>query len=113
MNLLQKIKRDLKNEFKASIAFIKESAAVVKKKAKEASIEEKRRYALIDLKTKVQEQMTVIGGRVYDLSLKNINPLRDKKVQVLLNKIKKLEQRISKLEKQSAVPIRKLSKNKL
>jgi hypothetical protein len=110
MNLLEKIKRDLRKELKASIAFIKESTAVMKKKMKEASREEKRHYELIDLKARVQEQMTGLGGRVYDLSSKNVNPVRDGKVRAFLDRIKKLELRISKLEKQPKVSSKKVSK---
>ena len=101
MNLWDKIKRDLQKELKAGIAFIKEGTAVIKKKAKEFTKEEARRYKIIELKTKVQEQMAGLGGRIYDLGLKDKNPLQDKKVIASFYRIKKLEIQITKLEKQS------------
>jgi hypothetical protein len=112
MNLLNKIKRDLQKELKASIAFIKEGTAVIRKKAKEMTKEELRRYKIIELKTKVKEQMAGLGGRIYDLGLNYKNPMQDKKVIALFNRIKKLEMQTTKLEKQSKTSVKKVSKKR-
>jgi hypothetical protein len=52
--------------------------------------------------------MAGLGGRVYDLSLKKDNPMKDKKVISLLSQIRRLETQISKLEKKEKTPSKKV-----
>jgi hypothetical protein len=107
MSFWENIAKDLQKEFKAGMAFLKESTSVMKKKAKKASKEMQRHFKLLELKTKVQEQMAGLGGRIYELSTKSVNPMKDKKVVSFINRVRKLESQIGKLEKQSKASVKK------
>ncbi len=98
MNLWEKVKEDLQKGLEEGITFVKEGASVVKKKAEELTEEGKRRYRLYELKTRVQQEISELGGRVYELSGKGRNPMLDSKVKAIKTRIKKLEQEIIKLE---------------
>ncbi|MEW6738596.1 MAG: hypothetical protein AB1325_01670 [Nitrospirota bacterium] len=90
---------------------VKEGAAVVKEKAEELTEEGKRRYKIFELKRKVHEWMTELGGKVYGLSSKTENPMRDTTVKLIINRVKKLEAQITKLEgKPKAVAKKKTKK---
>lgn len=103
MNFWTKIKKDLQKGYDEGIAFVKEGAAVVLKKAEELTEEGKKRYVLYELKSKVQKEIAELGGQVYDLSTKMRNPLLDGKVKDLIARIRRLEADISKHEgRQSA-----------
>lgn len=98
MTFWEKVKRDLQKGIKEGIAIVKESAAVVREKAEELTEEGKRRYKIFELKTKVQKEISELGGRVYDLSSKTKNPILDRKVKTIVARIKKFETQITKLE---------------
>ena len=98
MDFWESVKKDLQKGLKEGLDFLKEGAAVVKVKAEELTDEGKKRYKVYELKAKVQSKVEGLGGRVYDLSSKNKNPMQDKKVKVIITCIKKLEARIAKLE---------------
>lgn len=108
MSFWQKVQKDLEKEIKAGLAFFREGTAVMKKKAKEVSSEGKRHIRMLELKTKVQDLMAGLGGRVYDLSLKKEDAMKDKKVISLLSQIRRLETQISKLEKNEKTPSKKV-----
>ena len=98
MNLWGKVKGDLQKGLEEGITYVREGASVVMKKAEELTEEGKKRYRLYDLKTKVQREITELGGRVYELSAKVGNPMLDSKVKAIKARIKKLEAEIMKLE---------------
>ena len=98
MTFWEKVKRDLQKGLKEGIAIVKESAAVVRGKAEELTEEGKKRYKIYELKTKVQKEISELGGRVYDLSSKIKNPMLDRKVKTIVARIKKIETQITKLE---------------
>jgi hypothetical protein len=98
MDFWESVKKDLQKGLKEGFDFLKEGAAVVKVKAEELTDEGKKRYKIYELKAKVQSEIADLGGRVYDLSSKNKNPMKDKKVMAIMNCIKKFEARIAKLE---------------
>jgi vacuolar-type H+-ATPase subunit I/STV1 len=52
----------------------------------------------IELKSKVRNWMADLGGRVYELSERIENPMKDMKVEMMLSRIKKLESQIRQLE---------------
>jgi hypothetical protein len=63
-----------------------------------------------EIRQKIQVDLTELGGRVYDLSSdKRKNPLRDEKVIKIIEKIRKAEERIAKLEGKSTGRPRKKS----
>ncbi|MBF0506670.1 MAG: hypothetical protein HQL09_07530 [Nitrospirae bacterium] len=102
MNFWEKVKRDLQKGVDGGIAFVKEGASVVMKKAEELTDEGKKRYILYELQSKVQKQIAELGGQVYDLSAKTRNPMLDSKVKDIVARIRRLESEILKLEGKQA-----------
>ena len=98
MNFWEKVEKDLQKEIKAGIAFLKESTAVIRKKAEEVSEEGKRRQVIFQLKTNVRHEFAELGGRVYDLITTQDFPVKDKRVKAIAARIKKLETQLTKLE---------------
>jgi hypothetical protein len=98
MDFWESVKKDLQKGLKEGLDFLKEGATVVKVKAEELTDEGKKRYKVYELKAKVQSKVESLGGRVYDLSSKNKNPMQDKKVKTIIACIKRFEARIVKLE---------------
>ena len=115
-SLFDKIKKDVKKGIEEGITVIKEGASVVSEKMGELTAEGKRQYRVYDLKAKIQGQMTVLGGRVYDVLGSKKSPSADSKVKEVFVKIKKLEEQLSKLEgggnKKAAAPIKPATKAK-
>jgi hypothetical protein len=93
--LFDKIKKDVKKGIEEGIAAVKEGAGVV---MGELTTEGKRQYKMFDLKSKIQAQMTVLGGRAYDVLDGKKNPATDGTVKAVFVKIKKLEAQLCKLE---------------
>jgi len=108
MNFWGKIKKDLQKEIKEGVAMVKEGAAVVRKKAEELTEEGKRQYKIFELKRKVHEWITELGGKVYELSSKAKNPMSDTTVRLMVGRIKKLEAQIAKLEGKAKAPVKKI-----
>ena len=97
--LFDKIKKDVKKGIEEGIAVVKEGASVVSGKMGEFTAEGKRQYKMYDLKAKIQSQMTVLGGRVYDVLDSKKSPTADSKVKTVYVKIKNLEEQLGKLER--------------
>jgi hypothetical protein len=98
MDFWEKVKRDVQKGIREGLVFVREGVAVVKEKAEELTEEGKRRIRIFELKTKVQKEMSDLGGRVYSLDSQNKNPMMDKKVKTSIGKIRKLETQIAKFE---------------
>ncbi len=96
--LFDKIKKDVKKGIEEGIAVVKEGANVVSEKMGELTAEGKRQYKMFDLKAKIHSQMTVLGGRAYDVLDCKKSPAADDKVKAVFVKIKKLEEQLRKLE---------------
>jgi hypothetical protein len=112
MNFWSKIKKDLQKGYDEGLAFVKEGAAVVMKKAEELTEEGKKRYVLYELKAKVQKEIADLGGHVYDLSAKIKNPMLDGKVKDIIARIRKLETEIQKHEGKQSAAARKTAAKK-
>lgn len=95
MAFWENVKRDVKKGFK-------EGLAVIKIKAEQLTTEGKRQFSLFDLKNKVHKEMADLGGEVYGLSAKVENPLKEDKIKKRLDRIRKLEDQITSLEKKKA-----------
>lgn len=98
MDFWEKIKRDIQVGVREGIGIVREGVTVAKAKAEELTEEGKRRIRVLELKTKVQREISELGGRVYTISQKSKSRLSDKKVQSIITRIKKLEEKIGKLE---------------
>ncbi|MCC6544962.1 MAG: hypothetical protein IT392_10780 [Nitrospirae bacterium] len=107
MDFWQKVKRDVQKGLKDGVEVMKEGVAVAKEKAGEMSDEGKRRYQIFLLKTKVQKEISELGGKVYGLSAKVKNPMLDSTVKAAITRIKKIELQIVKLEKNTQNTVKK------
>ena len=98
MDFWDKVRADIQKGIKEGAAIVRQGVTVVKEKAEELTDEGKKRLKVLDLKMKVQNEVSELGGRIYDLSSKVKNPMLDKKVKAAISKIKKLEIQISGFE---------------
>ena len=99
MSFWDKIQEDISKNLKEGLSIFKEGSEVVSQKIEWLTDEGKKKYKTFNLNMKVQEEFAKLGGLVYDLTAKKSkNPLGNKKVAALMNKIKKMESDISKLE---------------
>jgi hypothetical protein len=112
MSFWDGVKKDLQKGWKEGLEAFKEGAVVVREKAEELTDEGKRRYAMHEIKTKVQKEIADLGGKVYELSPKTGNPLANKKVQTIIAKVKKLESELKKLERKGKIAPKKTTKKK-
>ncbi len=67
------IKKDIQKSIKEGIIMVREGVTVAKAKAEELTEEGKRRIKVLELKTKVQREISDLGGRVYTISEKSKN----------------------------------------
>jgi hypothetical protein len=97
-SLFEKIKEDLKKGIEDGISVLKEQATAFYGKVDEIKAVAKKQYNIFDLQTKIQDEMTKLGGRVYDVYNSNKSIDEDKKVKAAFAKIKKLEWQLGKIE---------------
>jgi hypothetical protein len=102
MDFWEKIKSDIQKGIREGIGIVKEGAIVVRTKAEELTEEGKKRLKVFELKTKVQRDLSELGGKVYAISAKGKNPLLDSKVKAVITRVKKAEARIVILEGKKA-----------
>jgi len=98
MDFWEKIKRDIRKGMREGIVKVKEGMTIAKAKAEELTEEGKRRLNIFETKTKVQKEISELGGRIYNLSQKVKNPMADKKVNAIISRIRKFEMQLAKLE---------------
>ncbi|MGD0279387.1 MAG: hypothetical protein ABSC11_08770 [Smithella sp.] len=96
--LFEKIKKDLKKGIDEGISALKEGANIVSVKMNEIKAEGKRQYKIFDMKSKIHDQMTELGGRVYAVQSSDKSLDEDNKIKALSLKIKKLEWQLHKIE---------------
>ncbi len=112
MSFWTKVKKDLQKGVDEGLAFVKEGAAVVMKKAEELTDEGKKHYVLYEMKSKVQKEIAELGGKIYDLSDKMKNPMLDTKIKESMARIKRLEAEILKIEGKQATEAKKTAPKK-
>lgn len=112
MSFWDGVKKDLQKGWKEGIEAFKEGAVVVREKAEELTEEGKRRYAVHEIKTKVQKEIADLGGKVYELSSKTGNPLSNKKVQNIIARVNKLETELKRLERKAKIAAAKKTPKK-
>jgi hypothetical protein len=111
MTLWEKLKKDIEKEIKAGIKAMKAGTSTIKEKTEKFTEEAKRQLQIFELKSKVRDWMTELGGRVYEIKTKLKNPMLDSKVKMIIKKIQKLEAQIGNLEKKR-IRSGKISKKK-
>jgi hypothetical protein len=107
MDFWEKVKNDIQKGIKDGAAIVRQGVTVVREKAEELTDEGRKRLKLLDLKMKVQREVSELGGKIYDLSSKVKNPMLDKKVKAVISRIKKLEIQIAKLEDRAKGTLKK------
>ena len=128
MNFWEKVKRDLKKGIEGidldkirgevqlgvreGLKAVRKGTTAVKEKAEELTEEGKRRYKMFELRSKVRSWMTELGGRVYELSSKEKNPMLDMKVKLMVSRIRKLEAQINRVQGKSKLPPAKKGKGR-
>jgi len=115
-SLFEKIKKDVKKGIGEGVSALKDGADSFYGKVDEIKAAAKRQYKIFDLKTKIQDQMTKLGGRVYDVYNSNKSIDEDKKVKAAFAQIKKLEWQLGKIEgtqkAKAASPVKPAAKAK-
>jgi hypothetical protein len=101
MDFWDKIKVDIQKGIREGVGLVKEGVSVVRDAAEELTEEGKKKLRIFELKTKVQKEISELGGRVYDLRTKTKNPMSDSKVKAILSRIEKIEAQIDKFDSQS------------
>lgn len=101
MDFWEKIRIDIQKGIKEGVGLVKEGVSVVRGAAEELTEEGQKKLRLFGLKTKVHQEISELGGRVYDLRKKTKNPMSDSKVKAILSRIERIEARIDKLDGQS------------
>lgn len=107
------IKKDLEKGLKDGLALVKEGAKVVGEKAGELTVEGKRQYKVVELKTKTQKALWDLGSRVYDLmGSRAKNPATDAKVKEIVAQVRKYEGQLAALGGKTAAKPKKAAKKK-
>lgn len=99
------IKKDIQKGWKDGVVAVKEGAIVAQKKAGELTDEGKRRYKVLELKTRVHKRVYDLGERVHVLlsgRKKAVNPAADASVKGIMTDISKMEAQIAILEGRGA-----------
>ncbi len=98
MQFLTKLKQDLEQGVREGVEAVREGTTYVRRKAGELTEEGKRQYRIYELKKQVQQEISEIGARVYEMSGQEKNPLLDRKVTSAISRIRKLERELRRLE---------------
>ncbi len=112
MGFLDKLKRDIKKGIDEGLEALKESTEVLKSRAEHVTEDLKSKVKVFELKQKIQAQLTELGGLVYEISGdKRKNPMRDEKVQKVLQRINRMQEQVDKLEGKIKEAVKKAKKS--
>lgn len=98
MSFWESVQKDLQKGLREGIEAFREGAVYLRKKAEILTDEGKRQFKLAELRSSVQKELTELGGAVYDASGRMDNPLLDRKVKASLNRVRKLEAALARLQ---------------
>jgi hypothetical protein len=110
----QKMKKDIQKGWKEGIVAVKQGAIVAQKKAGELTEEGKRRYKVVELRTRVHKRVYDLGERVHVLlagKKRPANPVLDASVKAIMTDIGKMESQIAKLEGKPGKTARKRTRS--
>ena len=96
----QKVKKDIQKGWKEGVVAMKQGAVVAQKKAGALTEEGKRRYKVLELRTRVHKRVYDLGERVHVLlagKKRPANPVLDASVKTIMTDIGKMEAQIAKL----------------
>ncbi len=110
MGFWDTLRKDIRKGIDEGLEAFREGTKALKQKTETMTEEIRNKVKAFEIRQKIQVDLTELGGRVYDLSSdKRKNPLRDEKVIKIIEKIRKAEERIAKLEGKSTGRPRKKS----
>lgn len=112
MDFWNKIKSDVRRGIKEGVGLMREGASVMMEKAEELTEEGRKKLKLFELKTRVEREISELGGRVYDIKSTVKNPMTDSKVKAIIARTKKLETQIMKLESSPKPTVKKAKPGK-
>ncbi len=98
MEFWEEVKKDVQKGIKEGMSMVKAGATLAAKKVDALTQEGKKRYQSFDLKTKVHNEIAELGARVYYLNKQEKITIEDSKAKTIINKIRKLEEKIANLE---------------
>jgi hypothetical protein len=109
MDFWEKIQKDIRE----GLEIVKEGSAVVSQRIEQLTEEGKRKYQVLTLNMKVQDEFSKLGGKIYDLSFRKKNPMTDKRVLSVEGSSCKKEDRKSSEKNESASPEEKSLNRKI
>ncbi len=110
MGFWDTLRKDIRKGIDEGLEAFREGTKVLKQKTETMTEDIRNKVKAFEIRQKIQVDLTELGGRVYDLSSdRRKNPLRDEKVLKIIEKIRKAEERIAKLEGKSTGRPRKKS----
>ena len=98
MTFWEKVKKNIRIGYQEGVYYIQKRAVFTKKRAKDFVRQGQRGFQIYELHSKVQKEMTELGGRIYTLSSQKTNPMLDKRIRAITGRIEKYEERIARLE---------------
>ncbi len=98
MEFWEEVKKDVQKGIKEGMSMVKSGATLAAKKVDELTQEGKKRYQAFDLKTKVHNEIAELGARIYYLNKNEKIMIEDSKAKTIVNKIRKLEEKIADLK---------------
>ncbi|TNF53154.1 hypothetical protein EP227_06370 [bacterium] len=90
---------EIQKDIQEGLEIVREGSAVVSQRIEQLTGEGKRKYQILTMNMKVQDELSKLGGKVYALSLKKKNPMTDNRVLSIISRINKLKEKITALEK--------------
>lgn len=111
MNLTQ-LRRDIEEGIRQGIVYVEKGVALVREKAGELTEEGRKQYRMYELKTRMQKDIAELGAKVYaQFSAVSARPLSDE-AQKLIDRIRKAEGDLQKLENTAAAKAKTAPKKK-
>jgi hypothetical protein len=95
MGFLEKIQKDIKE----GLIIVKEGSALVSQRIEELTDEGRRKYKVLTINMKLQDEFAKLGNKVYGLRKKTGNPMMNKRIQAIISRIKILEEKLTALKK--------------
>jgi dGTP triphosphohydrolase len=109
---LTKLRKDIEEGIKQGIVYVEKGVALVREKAEELTDEGKKQYRMYELKTKMQKDIGELGAKVY-AQFSSVPPKSlSEEAQKLIDRIRKAEADLQKLEGASAAASEKASAKK-
>lgn len=100
MGFWDSIRKDIKRGIDEGLEAFKEGTEAIKQRAGSLTEDIRKKVKVFELKQKIQVQLTELGGRVYEVTSpdKRKNPMTDDQTKRIIDRIRRIERQVSKLE---------------